>query len=268
MMLVNFGCGAVAHPDWVNLDAVPAAAGVGRCDVRERLPFGDTTVDAVYHSHLLEHLDAATARSFLHECRRILAPGGTIRVVVPDLEAIVRSYLRELEVVAAGGDTTLYEWNRLELCDQLARATTGGEMRSFVKGLNPQQLAMVRSRAGREVDSILNMSAGIARRRRPTAAKVWWHLRAKIAEGCAFVLGGRRMRAMFAEGWFRQTGEVHRVMYDHVSLGRLLLECGFRDAGATTAVASRIAGFEAYRLDAVDGVVRKPDSLFMEATRP
>jgi SAM-dependent methyltransferase len=46
----------------------------------------------VYTSHMLEHLDRKEAQRFLAEARRVLAPGGIIRVAVPDLALLVRSY--------------------------------------------------------------------------------------------------------------------------------------------------------------------------------
>ena len=74
------------------------------------------------------------------ECHRVLRPGGIIRVVVPDLEGIAEAYLRGLAVVNAGGDSTLYEWCRMELIDQAARTRSGGAMLPFLRGLTPALL--------------------------------------------------------------------------------------------------------------------------------
>jgi predicted SAM-dependent methyltransferase len=62
----------------------------------KRLPFPDASAEAIYSSHMLEHLSRADSGQFLRECRRVLAPGGIIRIAVPDLRAIVSEY-------AAGG---------------------------------------------------------------------------------------------------------------------------------------------------------------------
>ena len=51
-------------------------------------------VDAIYASHMLEHLDRAEARSFLAECRRVLKPGGILRLAVPDLRNAAYQYLQ------------------------------------------------------------------------------------------------------------------------------------------------------------------------------
>jgi SAM-dependent methyltransferase len=66
-------------------------------DLKRGIPWPDSSVDAVYHSHLLEHLDRAVAGDFLAEVFRVLRPGGVQRVVVPDLETLAREYIESLE---------------------------------------------------------------------------------------------------------------------------------------------------------------------------
>jgi len=265
--LVNVGCGAVYHPAWINLDAAPSAPEVKRSDARDGLPFPDASVDAVYHAHLLEHLNAASARAFLRECHRVLRPGGILRVAVPDLEGIAQAYLRELAAVEAGSDRTLYEWCRMELTDQAARIRSGGAMAPFLHGLTPAQVAAVRTRAGNEVAAHLADTRSPSRWRRATPGKIWRRVRREIVGAFAFLLGGPRMKAALDEGWFRQSGEVHRVMYDRLSLAQLLVDSGFAEPKKVTAWESAIPGYGEYGLDAIDGVIRKPDSLYMEAFR-
>jgi len=57
------------------------------------IPFDTDSVDAVYHSHMLEHLDKDVAEKFLIEIKRVLKPGGIHRIVVPDLEKACRDYI-------------------------------------------------------------------------------------------------------------------------------------------------------------------------------
>jgi predicted SAM-dependent methyltransferase len=58
-----------------------------------RLPYEGGSVEVVYSSHMFEHLDRSEAREFLEESLRVLAPGGTIRLAVPDLGRLVAEYL-------------------------------------------------------------------------------------------------------------------------------------------------------------------------------
>jgi SAM-dependent methyltransferase len=62
-------------------------------DLRKGIPFADLMFDGVYHCHVLEHIDREDAPVFLRECFRVLKPGGILRVVVPDLENLSRSYI-------------------------------------------------------------------------------------------------------------------------------------------------------------------------------
>ena len=91
--MLNVGCGQRFHADWVNVDLVPADSSVRACDISKGLPFDDGQFDAVYHSHVLEHLDPAAGRALLAECLRVLKPGGVVRIVVPDLEQIATCLL-------------------------------------------------------------------------------------------------------------------------------------------------------------------------------
>src|SRR5207247_2856115 len=58
--------------------------------------------DAVYHSHVIEHLDRQAAPAFVRESRRVLKPGGIHRVAVPDLEKSCRRYIDDLASRDAG----------------------------------------------------------------------------------------------------------------------------------------------------------------------
>jgi len=61
-------------------------------DLAYGIPFDDVTADFVYSSHFLEHLYRADAQRILQDSFRVLKPGGTIRVSVPDLEYAISLY--------------------------------------------------------------------------------------------------------------------------------------------------------------------------------
>ncbi len=130
MKVLNLGCGYQTSERCINIDwSLPVrlkgnAAGrmvaplvitgdrrvaydamsddVMRHDLRKGIPFPDQSVDGVYHSHLLEHLDREVVPTFLAEVKRVLKPGGVHRIAVPDLEVDARAYLASLESAALG----------------------------------------------------------------------------------------------------------------------------------------------------------------------
>ena len=112
---LHLGCGPCTPAGWVNVDyalgarlaaiaplrPLVRALGLFRidwsrsitvADLRRPLPWPDACASAIYSSHTLEHLSKAQGARFLRECQRVLAPGGVIRIVVPDLQAILRDY--------------------------------------------------------------------------------------------------------------------------------------------------------------------------------
>jgi SAM-dependent methyltransferase len=66
-------------------------------DLSKGIPAADNSVDVVYHSHLLEHLDREVGVGFMREVHRVLRPGGIQRISVPDFERAARAYLDHLE---------------------------------------------------------------------------------------------------------------------------------------------------------------------------
>lgn len=61
-------------------------------DLARPLPFVSGSVEAIFSSHVLEHLFMDEVERLIHEMYRVLKPGGVCRVVVPDLEKIVALY--------------------------------------------------------------------------------------------------------------------------------------------------------------------------------
>ena len=61
-------------------------------DIVRGLPIAAGSCDVAYCSHMLEHLALADFRAALRNTFTILRPGGTFRLVVPDLAQCVRAY--------------------------------------------------------------------------------------------------------------------------------------------------------------------------------
>ena len=125
-LYVQYGCGFCAPKEWQNYDAsltlraerIPVFGSfikknVSRFppnvlsgDIVRGLPVPDGMADAVYASHVLEHLSREDFGLALRNTWRILTPGGVFRLIVPDLEARARSYLKRLEA----GQASANDW--------------------------------------------------------------------------------------------------------------------------------------------------------------
>jgi len=190
-------------------------------------------------------------------------------MAVPDLEAIVKLYLESL-VGAISGDTKAvfnYDWAMLELYDQAVRSVPGGKMRTCIAGiLEEHEARFIKSRIGDEA------SCPAPAMGRATAGRWLWHclhataekLRSTAAVAATFLLLGSRGAAALREGLFRNSGEVHRWMYDRYSLKRALERAGYGQVRTCVAGESRIPGFPRFELELKDGKPRKPDSIYVE----
>ena len=65
-------------------------------NLRKGIPFNSDSVDVVYHSHMLEHLDRDVAEKFLIEVKRVLKHRGIHRIVVPDYEIPCKAYIAHI----------------------------------------------------------------------------------------------------------------------------------------------------------------------------
>jgi predicted SAM-dependent methyltransferase len=266
---LNLGCGERFHPEWVNLDLYPASPSVQAWDLRADLPFPDASFDVVYHSHVLEHFSKTDGLRLLERCKRILRPGGTLRVVVPDLERIVHSYLSSFGKCVAGDPQAAaqYDWAMLEMYDQTVRERSGGEMLVYVQNSKESQLAFVKERLGAELERML---PGKDRAVIPTRPGMHgaWRVAETVRRKALRLLAGREGISAYDQGMFRRSGELHKWMYDRYSLADALKNAGFAGAKQCEASESRIPQWLSFHLDTEpDGRTYKPDSLFMEATR-
>ena len=67
-------------------------------DLRDGVPFDDNSVDAVYSSHLFEHLTFDEGQALMAEAKRVLKPGGIFSVVVPNARLYIEGYLGQREI--------------------------------------------------------------------------------------------------------------------------------------------------------------------------
>lgn len=275
MKLLNIGCGSLFHPEWINIDLVSNSPHVRAYDIRKGLPYHDNTFDACYSSHIIEHLDQTEARKLVTECFRVIRPGGIIRVVVPDLEAIAKNYLNTLERLDSGevdADAD-YDWMMIELYDQVVRNQGGGMMSRYLRDPNCKNKDFIFKRIGLQTepfwsDAVPAKRSLLTKIRSKTPLWFLEMFRVILAKSLIILILGKKGKCSFEEGLFRNSGEVHRWMYDRFSMARLLRNSGFGDIQNCRADESRIEKFNNYNLDTIGKEVCKPNSLFMEGIKP
>lgn len=114
---VQFGAGMCGPPCWTNFDISPTLrlqrlpligrlfhglhpifpASVRYGDIIRGLPLAKDACDAIYCSHVLEHLSLEDFRVALKNTYSYLRPGGRFRFVLPDLEQLAKDYLASRE---------------------------------------------------------------------------------------------------------------------------------------------------------------------------
>jgi predicted SAM-dependent methyltransferase len=121
---INFGAGNPVN-GWINLDSSPyfrinpffhnilsflrisqrslsyldMSYQYYKFDSQKRLPFKTNSCDAIFTSHVLEHLSVEENQNFFKEAKRVLKKGGVVRVIVPNLESKIKltDYIFSLE---------------------------------------------------------------------------------------------------------------------------------------------------------------------------
>lgn len=248
MKLVNIGCGSNYDNRWINLDLHPSKF-VKHHNIKKSLPFPSQSVDVIYHSHVLEHLTKKEANNFIKDCFRVLKKGGIMRVVVPDLEQICIEYLKNLDKGFSTSDSKFiarYNWNKIEIFDQILRKKSGGEMLDSIVNKKIDSDYVIK-RNGDELKSLLNI----------TDTKNGL-LKYKIIN---FLKHFRKSP--------QNSGEAHKWMYDKLDLKLLLEKFGFNNYNIVNYNDSLISNWTDYNLDKSKNgnMPRKPDSLFVEVIK-
>jgi predicted SAM-dependent methyltransferase len=91
---LEIGAGDTPRPDyWIMTDLEPRNARMTKMDATTVFPFEPETFDYVYSEHMIEHVPINGGRNMMHECYRVLKPGGVVRIVTPGMDFLIRMVL-------------------------------------------------------------------------------------------------------------------------------------------------------------------------------
>jgi SAM-dependent methyltransferase len=273
---VNLGCGSHYRKGWLNFDLYPASEEVRQANIINGVPLADGAADFVYHSHVLEHLCREDARRFLQECHRILKPGGVLRIAVPDLEDAAREYLRNIARCDAIDHSAIadLEWSHIELYDQIAREDRNGEFGKYLHRVDIPNKGYVIQRMGalaeRAFQIIEEGRKSPTRKQASNLSRRWKRLltldfyRNRLLR---ILLGPKDWKNLLV-GRARNAGEVHKWMYDRITLGDLLKKVGFEDTFLRTGNESVWDLWASENLDINEkGFAVHANSLYIEAIK-
>lgn len=86
---LQLGAGNHAPPGWLNTDISPRGSQI-YLDATQPYPFPDSSFQYIFSEHMIQALPWEGGMAMLKECYRVLAPGGKLRIVTPNLAKFVR----------------------------------------------------------------------------------------------------------------------------------------------------------------------------------
>lgn len=90
-IMIDLGGASAGRNGWLSLDRT------NECDIywdlRLGIPFPTASVDRLYSSHLFEHLSFEEGQGLLKESLRVLKPGGSFSICVPNAKIYIEGYL-------------------------------------------------------------------------------------------------------------------------------------------------------------------------------
>lgn len=95
-VMLNVGCGTDYKQGWVNIDN-NSDNNIEKLDLnwdlRNPLPYDDSSVDFIFNEHFVEHLTVEESQIAIRDFMRVLKPGGVLRIAMPNLEESVDNYI-------------------------------------------------------------------------------------------------------------------------------------------------------------------------------
>jgi len=102
---LHLGCGPVRLSGYCNVDIAYTAAVDLLDDIRTLKKFPPNFAESIYACHVLEHFSHEEVPVILKRWFEVLAPGGEIRISVPDIDRIVKIYTKNWQHFQTKGHT-------------------------------------------------------------------------------------------------------------------------------------------------------------------
>jgi len=87
---LHVGSGGHYIKGWINIDFLAAPPVDVSADASAALPFRSNSVDYIHSEDFIEHVEFDGGKRFVEEAFRVLRPGGVMRLLTPDLRALIR----------------------------------------------------------------------------------------------------------------------------------------------------------------------------------
>lgn len=84
---LNIGCGDDNRKGYVNIDNRDLGFNMV-WDIKDGIPFPDNSIEMIFCSHLIEHLNDEESIEFLQECLRVVKKGSIITIRVPVFSSV------------------------------------------------------------------------------------------------------------------------------------------------------------------------------------
>ncbi|MDX1948600.1 MAG: methyltransferase domain-containing protein [Pirellulaceae bacterium] len=89
---LHLGCGPITPLGWINCDIQPGPGVDLVADVRAGLPLPSDSLDCIVGIHVLPEIPFCDQLKTLSELRRLLRPGGVLRLGLPDMDLAIQAY--------------------------------------------------------------------------------------------------------------------------------------------------------------------------------
>lgn len=268
---INLGCGNIyiADKDWINCDYNPINSSVKRADLLDHLPISDNSAELVYSSHFFEHIPRSKVSYFLNECKRVLAPGGVIRLVLPDLEKLCRAYLGYRE----RGEHEYADIVILQMIDQCVRQVPGGELGrlySTIRSTEPSPLDIINFIKSQNGEDLLKNDSSLTINKNNKRNLINSIIKRLQKTWIAIVISLLPKTFRFQNLSLAEVGERHHWIWDFNQIKSALEEVGFINISRYSMGSSSIADFPFFPLDVdKEGYPRKGlESMYIEARKP